>query len=469
MASASSLLANVLNYLQVPMGSKYRTASDMTKKSEVDSAAQEHDLVASILAITCDDVCLGAEPFYYKTVADIGTDGKLKLDKLRKELNDVSKWIAFDLLANGHSSYKLKIKENKIIFYPITGEDGGEIKYFLTDSKRVIIKENDKEIKDSIIFINYNKKSLRKVKDKQGYFEIIPTPIQLKNVNNTIRDLVATEASIVRYRKGISRLLRFVSVEVGASLGDQNQDLIDTVSSAINSNSMSLEGMASDMFDDEIPVIPYRKGLGKPEAEYYSTTFDISTMTDLDYITGKLFLGMRFPKTYADFSTKLDSTAVSLIRGDIRYNRMVTATKTLMERTVNDFISNVPFLKESGVEFRLASIPNPEDEEVLSALSNYNDFIKDSYDFIFETPEDKNSVRNKILLYKTIIGDGTSVPSIQKWLKNLDTISSQLPKTEVPASEVSSESAPGFEIPAEGEEIPMNEEEEAPETEEAPE
>ena len=47
------------------------------------------------------------------------------------------------------------------------------------------------------------------------------------------------EKAILRYRRDLSKILRFVSVEVGASQGTKQQVLLDNVSSGINANSLS--------------------------------------------------------------------------------------------------------------------------------------------------------------------------------------------------------------------------------------
>ena len=55
-------------------------------------------------------------------------------------------------------------------------------------------------------------------------------------------------------------------MDVGVSQGDTQQDIVDGISSAFNSDSMSLTPMNDYMnFDDTIPVLPNRKGVGKPE------------------------------------------------------------------------------------------------------------------------------------------------------------------------------------------------------------
>ena len=99
-------------------------------------------------------------------------------------------------------------------------------------------------------------------------------------------------------------------------------------------------------FDDTIPVLPNRKGVGKPELTQEIPEVNIDKLADLEYIMSKIFLQTRFPKTYADFSTNIDSTAASTIRGDVRYARVVSYARTKIEDTINDYLEEIPILEK---------------------------------------------------------------------------------------------------------------------------
>ena len=130
-----------------------------------------------------------------------------------------------------------------------------KVKVILNSRKEVILlDENDSKIIDALVFVNFDRTSLAKIEGKNYEFSITPKSIQLSNVTETGKELAMVEKAILRYRRGLSKILRFVSVEVGASQGNKQQELLDNVSSGINANSLSLETTVSDLFDDEIPV-----------------------------------------------------------------------------------------------------------------------------------------------------------------------------------------------------------------------
>lgn len=439
------LMTSIQNFLGVPMGATYRPAGKDNSQGS-DSQLKDMDLIKSIISITVDDVCIGSSPFYYKTKDTPDNSAKSKFDKILRELNSIAKWIAYDLLADGISSYEIDVRGRNIYIYPILDK----VKVILNSKKEIVLyDENDKKIQDALVFVNFDRTSLSKIEGKRHEFSIEPKPIQLSNVGETGKELQMVEKAILRYRRDLSRILRFVSVEVGVSQGDKQQELLDNVSSGINANSLSLETTVSDLFDDEIPVFPTRKGLGKPEVEEYIPSANISELADLDHVLGKLFLGMKFPKTYADFTQALGATAVSMIRGDIRYSRMLKTARTLMEKTVNEYFSDGSEAKRFSLEFKLQEIPNPEDQEVIESLQSYSDFISDSYETIINSSETEDEALFKLQTYVDLLGDSSNLRSIERWIQ---TVRKFITSKFHPGEEQEEEPTPDFDEETAGEE-----------------
>ena len=227
----------ILNYLGIPPGVAYRKHDG--NKNQADPVFNE--LIESIVEITVDDVCLGNSPMYLATDKKINTHLKKKLELILKELNSIIKWAATDLLKYGVSVYDLgNTKQNNLILIPRIGDH----KFYLNKQKEIVVAdEENKVVKDVLVFINYNKSSLVEMEDKneKNYiYEIVPSPIQLKNVQNTIKDLNRIEKAMAIYRMKLAKLVRLISVDVGISQGDKQQALIDSISSIVNANSDTL-------------------------------------------------------------------------------------------------------------------------------------------------------------------------------------------------------------------------------------
>lgn len=406
------ILSSVANFLGVPIGATYRPR-DRGENTEISNKSYEDsDLIKSILDMTVDDVCIGAAPFYYRCSDDADNDARAKFNKILKELNSISRWIARDLLSEGVSCYQLEVEGREVYLYPVLGE----LKYVLNKKKEVVVyDEDDKKLTDCIVFINYDKTCLKSIQDKKNEYEIKPKGIQLGNVQNTLKELNMIEKSLLRYRRDLSRIVRFVTVEVGISQGAKQQEAIDTVSSGINANSLAFENNIDDMFDDEIPVFPTRKGLGKPEYEEHIPSANISDLADLDHVMDKLLLSMRVPKSYVTFGEALSATAVSTIRGDIRYARMLQACRNCMLNTSNDYFRGTEAGQRYNLEFKMQTIPNPEDSEVVESLNSFSDFITTSFETIFGSSETKQEAYYKLLSYKILLGDSANLKSIDRW------------------------------------------------------
>ena len=441
------------NYLGVPLGTVRRPAEDQSTDSRHvrgSFLAKQVEFIASIVEITVDDVCIGNSPLYFNFVSVIIKAVKERFDALQKELNSIMKWVAYDLLVDGFSVYKVRNKDEKLILMPVVEEMSKPLKFYLTDEKQVLVFLDGKVIDNCLVYINYNKTALRSIADEAGtgekdvdtekyniVYAIEPRPIQLANVTTAARDLLVTERAMIRYRKDLSKLVRFVTVDIGPSQGDQLDNTIDTISQAVNANSISLE-MEDDSdstFDDEIAVFPTRGAYGKPELSQWDIpVFDIKELADLDYHLGRLFLAMRFPKSYADFSNVADSTAVSLIRGDVRYSHLINSCRSLIEDTTDNYLHTLENIKNLKFNAKLTETPTPEDEEVINSLQLYTDFLKDVWDFIFADGSTKDAAESKVKSLKDLLGNSVNLKSIQDFIKDMEEAISKMPSAEEAAA-----------------------------------
>lgn len=433
MFSFEGLSLMLLNFLRIPPGTSIRKNSPGSGSADFDQYIEQNELIQSVVDITVNDVVIGRSPFTY--LSKDGTPHSLKVkveEQLIPEFNKIAKWAARDLLTKGYSIYETEIYDDKFTLIPVIDDcefyidkRGNIIVYRITEDGR---SEKSENLQDIIVFLNYDKSSFanfedsdKELKNKGIKFAVTPTPIQLKNVAKTAKDLYDTEQSILRYRTQLSRILRFVTVDIGVSQGDQQQTVIDEISSALNSNSLSLPQTTelATSYDDNIPVIPTRRGIGRPELTESVPSADISNTEDLDKIYQKLFLGLKFPKSYAMFDEALGSSAVSTIRGDIRYNRMVTDCRTLIEETVNKYLWTNRFLKKWEVEFQLSGMPSSEDEDIISALAGYHDFLSDMFDLIVTNSETSEEAVTKVTLMSDLMGKSTNIPNLSKFLDDL--------------------------------------------------
>ena len=309
------------------------------------------------------------------------------------------------------------------------------------------------------MFLNYSKETLRPISEeasrglsKDYLYEIEPEPVQLKHVEGIAQDLYMIERAMYRYRVQLSRVVRFAEVEVGLSQGDRVDEIISDVSGVVNANSMSLGMMSVDPqsnFDDNIPVNPVRKGAGSIEMKSDIPDFSMmKEMPDLEYALNRVFLALRFPRTYSDFNTALNETAVSLIRGDIRYSRMVSDARSLLQTTINEWVGRGS--GEDEVEFKLTSLPTSESDDVIEALGSYASFTQDVFTFINEA-EDKNEAFARLDSIVILLGDTSNLKAIQSWIVHMRSyITDKFDKEEREGSSLeedeSSEPDAGFEF-----------------------
>lgn len=438
----------LLNFLRIPPGIQVRKSYGVSKDASTnwyDKTLASHDFINTMVDITADDVCIGSAPVYLENADKIlSPELKKKYLNIVKSLNKVSRWVAVDLLKRGISVYILKeahvtipkyvdgqrFEEEVIIpnFVPVLDD----VEVYMTEDGEISFIINDKVRTDLLVFLNYSRETIilnRKpgehinpddVRSKYKY-QITPEPIQLKHVQSVATDLYMVERAMYRYRIQLSKIARFAEVEVGVSQGgNNNETVVDNASAAVNANSMSLGMTAADPvmnFDDNLPIVPVRKGIGHIEITSDIPDFDkIKELPDLDYTLNRLFLAMRFPKSYADFNQALNDTAVSLIRGDIRYSRMVEYTRSVIQETINQWMFGVKFdSSEAEYQVKLTSLPNSEDDDVVEALTNYQQFVQSAFEFISEADNrlDANARLNSIVI---LLGDTANISSIQKWV-----------------------------------------------------
>lgn len=407
----------ILKWLRVPPGASLRHNQPGTS-SQVD--VENNDYIQAILDITVDDVCIGEEPLSvsYKPSTDETT--RVKLDNLCKEFNTIVKDVAYDLATVGYSVYDVDLDKeyNKIILLPYLEE----CEFYLTPKKEVVLfKVGAKEqVTGKLIFINYNRRSLAKEEGVKGArFKVTPTPMQLKNAERTISALQTSENSITRYR-ALLKPLRFANVDVGTSQGDVQKQTVDSVASAINCNSESLgNGAPFTEFDDNLPVLPNRKGLGKVEIADHVPSADLKSLADLDYNISKLNLIMRFPGTYMDFSKALSESAVSMIRGDLRYTKLVKSIQTKITSTINTYVQDSEY-KEAIPVFSLTTLPSSEDDDVLEAMDGYIDLLDDVIKFVVGEDNSKEHMLQRLKMLQTLYASSTNSPMLQKWFNSIE-------------------------------------------------
>lgn len=441
----------LMNFLRIPPGIQVRKSYGIGKDASsqwYERTLASHDFINTVVDITADDVCIGNSPLYLEFDGSEVLSPRLeeRYKKLVKALNKVVRWVAVDLLKRGFSVYVLKeakisveefvdgtkVKKDKIIpnLVPVL-ED---VEFYMDNVGMVHTLIEGEERSDVLVFLNYSKETLSQVPEshidssliKKFKFQITPEPIQLKHVESVAKDLYMVERAIVRYRVQLSRIVRFAEVEVGVSMGGENNDMtVDNASAAVNANSMSLGMTAQDPmadFDDNLPINPVRKGVGHIEVQSDIPDFDkIKDLPDLDYILNRLFLAMRFPKSYADFGQNLNDSAVSLIRGDIRYSRMADSCRSIIQDTVNCWIFGIDFdYSETTMSVKLATLPNSEDDDVVEALSKYSEFVNESFQFIDES-ESKLDAEARLNSLVILLGDTANIPAIQKWVAHMRT------------------------------------------------
>lgn len=436
MVSVDGFFNTIKAAMGIPLGVSWRKGYGQTSKS-TNGGASDTDLsqnpyAEAICDITADDVCRGETPVSYNyelpdNETELPKAHQTVLDSFKDELNGIVRWVSKDLQLVGVSVFNATFDKetNKICLLP----NLKDLKFYLTKTKQVVaydMTETRKEkqnLEDVIIFINFEKNSLLEIPEDNKdltddiAFEITPTPMQFKNAKSTLDSLNLIENALKRYRAQLSRIVRYATVDIGLSNGDTQKDAVETISAAINADSMNLTGTNNEEFNDNIPVIPTRNGKGEPTMHLDVPQGDIKELPDLKYYLDKLNLITRFPATYMDFSQAMGSTAASMIRSDLRYAKLCNSIRTLIEKTINEFISRTQSLEKYNVVFSLIQLPTSEDDDVLQAMSNYTEVVSDIESLVMGDDPDEN-IEQKIHRLKSLLGlvnASIKSPVIQDW------------------------------------------------------
>lgn len=415
-------LVNLANSLGIPLGAKMRKGylnKNNPQENELQSVLDESeikDFINSVIDITKDDVCVGESPLFYQSQKKrLSSFLKQRCQDFCNSFNDIVEWVAIDLLKTGVSIYTYKVKDDKVIFRPLLKQ----VDLYLRDDNTIQVVESDTstEIENALAFVYYEKSSLEELTEDDkdidsSYLRINPVGIQTKNLLNAALGLQKCENSVARLREQTSKVIRFASVEVGVNSGDKQQALVDDISEGLNANSEDL--VSSPEFDDQIPVFPTRKGLGKPEYEEHYSSADMDKLADLDYNLAKVFLAMRFPKSYADFSQNLTPSAVSMIRGDIRYAKLLLSVRTKIERTINDFASGINEIKEAGVKFKLTQVPSSEDDDLIGVLGSYTDYADSALEYLLGADTEEEAM-SRLETLRVLYSISTNAEGVEKW------------------------------------------------------
>lgn len=420
-------LINLASALGIPMGAKLRKANYLNKSSTGDSdleALLEDDAVKdflnSIIDIAKDDVCVGDEPMFYQSdKARVPASVKEACKGVCEAFNFIAPWVAFDLLKTGKSIYTYSVVEGSVYFNPYLKETRV---YLQPDHNLLVVDdETNLQIENAVAFVYYDKNMLELVEDEdtlddelkgQVAFVVNPSGIMTKNAKTAIKDLIDCERDVKNLRASTSRVVRFATVEVGLNKGDVQQQLVDDISEGLNANSRDM--VSSPEFDDQIPVYPVRKGLGKPEYEEHLPSADLSQLSDLDYFLSKYFLSLRFPKSYSDFTTNLQASAASMIRGDVRYAKLLVAARSCIEKTFNKFMSGVKEIGQHKIKFALTQVPSTEDDDLVATLSNFNDFASSALSVIVEA-ETKDEALARIEALRVLYRTSTNSEGVEAW------------------------------------------------------
>ena len=390
-------------------------------------------MVQTVVEITADDVCIGHSPFYLSGLDTLRSpDLRSRFESLLGCVQGISRWAAIDLLKRGVSAYSFHLGDGSAPRLVPFNED---FRIFMRrDGGLVVYGSGGELLENLLLFLNYDKESLVSLskesddffggsvpEEAQLLYEIHPVAFQLRDMESTARDLWMQERAMYRYRQKLSRVVRLVTVDVGMSSGDGTQEVIDDLSQVINADSMSLGGsvvgMEGQMFDDEIPVLPTRKGVGRPEIMTDIPNFDIDKLRDFDYTLSKFFMMARFPRSYADFSQQMDSNTVSLLRGDIRYARLVGRVRSCMEDTLNSWYrSSLEDLRDCEVAFRLVKLPTSEDSDVSEVVDS---FMSMNNQWLEMVDSCDSRARAELLLdsLESLLSDTSNLHSVQRWLE----------------------------------------------------
>lgn len=436
MALIEGFLTSLATTLGLPLGTKRRKANDGKPSSNADDIDNStlKDYINSIIDIVADDVVMNGEPIFYTAKEEItNADIRNKLDSLKTAFNGISRWVAFDLLKYGYSVYSYKVVDDNLSFFPLNENfkfyytnDGirAKIDNYKSNSKYYDYsksKEDDNNdgdyLSNVLIFIYYEKDSFKRINDE--IYEIVPSGIQTKNCKRAILDVSNIERALQRLRIDGSRVVRFITFDAGYNLGDVQQQMVDDISDGINANSGAIDYATE--FDDQIPIFPTRGGtLGKPNYEEFVPNIDYDKISDLDYFLSKLFLSLKFPKDYADFTKTMSSgNVLSLVKSDLRYAKLLTTCRNTMIKIMNDFVKDIPVIQQYGIYYDMEIVPTSQDSDLVEQLDSRVRFIGDILTDVDST-EDIDVANAKVDIYRTLFSSTTNSKHINDLLDSID-------------------------------------------------
>jgi len=172
---------------------------------------------------------------------------------------------------------------------------------------------------------------------------------------------------------------------------------------------------------------------------------DIKELADLKYYLDKLNLITRFPATYMDFSQAMGSTAASMIRSDLRYAKLCASIRTLIEKTINDFVEQTESLSKYNVVFSLVQLPTSEDDDVLQAMSNYSELAANIYEFVMgESEEESLDMKiQRLNMVQGLYNASVKSPVLQKWFDDFNEFIEELKESKEQGEEMGAEGGEG--------------------------
>ena len=431
LGSTTNFLISIANVLGLPLGARLIKANKMGGRGATRSfpSARSSDLleqlkgtrvyeyIMSVISLTTDDLCGFKKPLYYTTTKMQGPAIEKGLDLLT---DAVVRWlpsICYDLLIDGFSvyTYRTIVSSSTVSFVLLPYKE--PVSFYLSEVGTMNVYTQDGDlISNALLFINFHARFLSKSNNpEKGLFQIEPTGMQLSDFEATAMQLMQMQNSVATLRSQ-QRYIRFATVDTGMSKGDETQNLVDDVSEGLNANSQDFPFMEGT-FDDRIPVFPTRGNLGKVVVESYAPQADTSLLDDVNGVKSELAGILRFPETYSNFKEALGGSATSMIRQDIRYCRMLDNVRSVVERTITDWVLGVPSL--SGVEFKMNRLASPEDADSISSLNTNMQFV-DSVMRALEDCTTVDQVSTTILSLKSLFdAPSESVDSFLDMIKDL--------------------------------------------------
>lgn len=428
--STTNFLISIANVLGLPLGAKLARANkpggrgSRSVDRESSSALLEqlkgtrvYEYIMSVISLTTDDLCGFKKPLYYSTTKMQGPAIEKGLDLLTDAVVTWLPSICYDLLIDGFSvyTYKTLVSDSTVNFVLLPYKD--PISIYMTEVGTFNVYTHEGVlINNALLFLNFHARFLTKTNnDKKGSFSVEPTGMQLADFEATAMQLMQMQNAVATLRSQ-QRYIRYATVNTGFSKGDDEQNIVDDVSEGLNSNSQDFPFMEGT-FDDRIPVFPTRGDIGKVTVESYAPQADTSLLDDVNGVKTELAGLLRFPETYSNFKDALGATATSLIRQDIRYARLLNNVRSVIERTINDWVLGVPSL--SGVLFQMNKLSSPEDADSIAGLNTNMQFV-DSVMRALEDCSTPEQVSTTILSLKSLFdAPSESVDTFLDMIKNL--------------------------------------------------